>query len=56
MTDHYRLLRYRGRVDVAPGQPLGCDVFGRPYEVIDADYDEATDTTTVHMQYRAAHS
>lgn len=55
--DLYRLLHYRGRLDpeaAYAGQfPFGCDSFGRPYVVADVDYDERTDTTTVHLTYRS---
>lgn len=39
----YEVLRYRGNVTGAdqaqPGRVLGCDEFGRPYEVIDAEFE-----------------
>lgn len=66
MSDPYRVLHYRGdRTVIATGIPVprpdtgpvrtvplefGSDALGAPYEVLDADYDPATDLTTVHLQ------
>jgi hypothetical protein len=49
----YGLLHYPGDVTAGarPGMVLGCDELGRPYEVLDAEYDSATDRTSVHLQY-----
>jgi hypothetical protein len=52
MTAHrYEVLHYPGDVTarVHTGQIFGCDDFGRPYEVIDAEYQHGH--TTVHLQY-----
>jgi hypothetical protein len=56
----YEVLHYRGNVtgsDTAqPGALLGADEFGRPYEVIDAEYDPDSDRTTVQLQYASPES
>lgn len=50
----YEVLHYPGDVTarVRPGQILGCDEFGRPYEVIDAEYQHGH--TVVNLQYATA--
>jgi hypothetical protein len=52
----YELLHYRGDVTsrALVGQILGCDEFGRPFEIIDAEYQPEVDTTTVFLQYATA--
>lgn len=55
MSGDFGLLHYRGDVTGAhlaqPGSLLGCDEAGRPFEVIDAEYDPAADGTSVHLQF-----
>lgn len=67
MSDRYQLLRYRGDAAAAarPGDVLGCDDLGRPYEVVDAEVEvrycngrshgtcecHGHTRTTVHLQY-----
>lgn len=50
----YANVTYRGDVTAAdhaqPGELLGRNVLGVPWEVIDAEYDAGTDRTTVHLQ------
>lgn len=64
-ADRYRVLHYAGdrtelgrgiAVPHVDGRPprrcpvlLGSDAFGHPYEVLDVDYDEAADRSTVHL-------
>lgn len=40
-ADPYPVLRFRGDItnDLLPGQILGTDEFGRPFEVLDAEVD-----------------
>ena len=49
----YEALHYRGDVEEAAsnGELLGYDEGGRPYAVIDAEYQPESDTTTVFLQY-----
>jgi hypothetical protein len=49
----YEILHYRGAVEkgVSAGQLLGYDEVGRPYAVIDAEYQPEVDITTIFLQY-----
>lgn len=49
----YKMLNYRGDLTrtAEVGMILGEDEFGRPYEIIDADYDAESNMTQVHLQY-----
>lgn len=55
MPQRYEQLHYRGNVTGAdraqPGQILGHDELGRPYEVLDAEYEPDSGRTTVNLQY-----
>lgn len=55
-NDRYGLLHYRRDItsSVREGQILGCDEVGRPYAVLDAEYEPQTDMTTVHLAYATA--
>lgn len=54
----YGVLHYSGDLTgsegLHPGGILGHDELGRPYEVLDAEYDAATNRTTVNLQYATA--
>lgn len=55
LSEQFGILRYAGNItgsdDVQPGRLLGHDEVGRPYEVVDAEYDPAADKTAVQIQY-----
>jgi hypothetical protein len=55
IAQRYEELHYPGDVtgsdQAQPGALLGHDELGRPYEVLDAEYDAAADRTTVNLQY-----
>lgn len=52
----YGLLHYLGDLTptITPGHLLGHDELYRPFAIIDAEYDAASDRTTVHLQTATA--